>query len=230
LGLPARRLAEIAPHAAAPVESAWRTSQSLRKALADRIELLRWQPVRRLLGPLDAQVSSLAQRLGKDVALRVVGGDLSVPAEQIAPVLAVVPHMLRNALDHGIEPAGTRGDKSPQARLELGFRDAGDAWLLAVRDDGRGIDTERLRERALELGLIESGAQLSHEQLCALIFAPKLSTAHDVSDVSGRGEGMAAVAEAVASCAGSIAVRSKPGIGTTIEIRLPKHPAPSASA
>lgn len=200
----------------------------LRKSLVDRLELVRWQPVRRLLGPIDAQISSLAQRLGKDVALRVVGGDLSVPASQIAPVLAVVPHMLRNALDHGIEPAGTRGAKPAQAKLELGFRDAGDAWLLAVRDDGRGIDTDRLRERSIALGLVAPDASLTHEQLCALIFAPRLSTAHDVTDVSGRGEGMAAVAAAVASCAGKIAVRSTRGAGTTIEIRVPKLPVAAA--
>jgi signal transduction histidine kinase len=203
---------------------------ALRKHLADRLEMVRWQPFQRLLGPLEAQVTSLAQRLGKDVALRVVGGELSVPASQLAPVLAVVPHMLRNALDHGIEPAGTRGAKPAQAKLELGFRDAGDDWLLAVRDDGRGIDTDRLRARSIELGLVAPDATLTHDQLCALIFAPRLSSAQEVSEISGRGEGMAAVAAAVASCAGKIAVRSKPGAGTTIEIRLPKRPVDGAAA
>lgn len=198
---------------------------ALRKTLIERLEQVRWQPVGRLLGPLDEQISTLAHRLGKDVALRIVGGDLSVPTSQIAPVLAVVPHMLRNALDHGIEPAGTRGAKPPQATLELGFRDAGDAWLLAVRDDGRGIDTARLRERSVSLGLVAPDATLTDEQVCALIFSPRLSTAQEVTDVSGRGEGMAAVAAAVASCDGKIAVRSRRGAGTTIEIRLPKLPA-----
>jgi hypothetical protein len=79
--------------------------------------------------------------------------------------------MLRNALDHGIEARGARGDKPAQAAIELVFRDAGDAWQIAVRDDGRGIDVDQLKARVVGLGLIEPSATLSHDELCALIFA-----------------------------------------------------------
>lgn len=199
--------------------------EALRRALAARIDHIRWLPVRRLLGPLDTQIASLAERRGKDVTLRVVGSDVTVLPSRVGPVLAVLPHMLRNALDHGIEPRGARGDKPAQAAIELVFRDAGDAWQIAVRDDGRGIDVDQLKLRAVELGLVEPGATLSHDELCALIFAPKLSTAAEVSEISGRGEGMAAVADAVAQCNGTISVRSGHNAGTTIRIAIPKLPA-----
>jgi signal transduction histidine kinase len=198
---------------------------ALRRALGDRLELVRWLPVGQLLGPLDAQVESLAQRRGKDVTLRVVGSDVAVLPAQVAPVIAVLPHMLRNALDHGIEPRSARGDKPAQAAIELVFRDAGDAWQIAVRDDGRGIDVDRLKARAIELGLIEPAATPSLDQLYQLIFAPRLSTAEEVSEISGRGEGMAAVAAAVAQCRGTISVRSGHNAGTTIRIAIPKPPA-----
>jgi two-component system chemotaxis sensor kinase CheA len=203
---------------------------ALRRAMADRLELLRWQPAARLLGPLDVQVAGLAHRLGKDVALRVVGGEVSVLPSRVAPVIAVLPHMLRNALDHGIEPRGGRGDKPAQATLEVTFRDAGDAWQIVVQDDGRGIDLDRLHERAIELGIVERNERLSHDQLCALVFAPKLSTASEVSEISGRGEGLAAVADAVRKTAGTISIHSTRGAGTTISIDLPKAPQARAAA
>jgi HPt (histidine-containing phosphotransfer) domain-containing protein/C4-dicarboxylate-specific signal transduction histidine kinase len=202
---------------------------ALRQTMADRLDQLRWQPVERLLGPLGIQVSNLAERLGKEVDLQVVGDDISVLPSRIAPVLAVLPHMLRNAVDHGIEARGARGDKPAKAMLQVAIRDAGEAWQVSVRDDGRGIDLDRLHERAIEQGVVESATHLNHTQRCALIFAPRLSTAEGVSEVSGRGEGMAAVAEAVKRIDGKIAVRSKHGIGTTIVIEIPKIEAPAAA-
>jgi len=203
---------------------------TLRRTMSHRLDLLRWQPVSRLLGPIDEQVESLAARLGKDVTLRVSGGDVTVVPSQIAPVLAMLPHMLRNALDHGVEPRGARGDKPAQATLGLAFHDTGDAWQIEVSDDGRGIDVARLQERAVALGILQPGAQLSHEQLCTLILAPKLSTAEQVSEVSGRGEGMAAVADAVKRTGGTLSIRSDRGAGTTVSISLPKRTAARAAA
>ena len=125
---------------------------------------------------------------------------------------------------HGIEPRGARGDKPAQAAIELVFHDTGDAWQIAVRDDGRGIDTATLKARAIELGLVAASATPSHDELCALIFTPKLSTATEVTEISGRGEGMAAVADAVAQCNGTITVRTGRNAGTTIRIAIPKPP------
>ena len=199
---------------------------ALRHALAARLDLLRWQPAARLIGPLDTQVANLGQRLGKDVTLRVAGGDVSVLPAHVVPVLSVLPHLLRNAIDHGIEPRAARGDKPANSTLEIAFRDVGDAWQILVRDDGRGIDVDKLRDKAIAMGTLDPAATLSYEQLCTLIFAPKLSTADTVSEVSGRGEGMAAVADAMKQAHGKISVRSRRGIGTTIVMEVPK---PSAS-
>lgn len=201
-----------------------RDIDSLRGDLLRRLSELRWQPVGQLLGPLDVQVRALGERLGKSVALRVVGGDTEVLASRVQPVMAVLSHLLRNAVDHGIELIGRRGDKPAQATLELAFADTGDGWQIAVRDDGRGIDGDALRARAVELGVITADAALRYDQLCELIFARRLSTASEVSDVSGRGEGMAAVADAVRQVGGRIAVRSQPGVGTAIAIDIPKVP------
>jgi signal transduction histidine kinase len=195
---------------------------ALRRTMAQRLDLLRWQPAARLLGPLDAQVASLGLRLGKDVALRVAGGELRVLPGRMMPVLSVLPHLLRNAIDHGIEPQSARGDKPARSTIEVAFRDVGESWQVLVRDDGRGIDVDKLRDKAIALGLVDPGTALDHDQLCALIFTPKLSTADEVSAISGRGEGMAAVADAMKQADGRISVRSRRGGGTTIVMEVPK--------
>ncbi len=195
---------------------------SLRRTLGARLDRLRWLAASRLLGPLDTQVASLGQRLGKDVALRVRGGDMSVLPAGVMPIISVLPHLVRNAIDHGIEAREARGGKPAQSTLEIAFDDDDRAWRISVTDDGRGIDVERLRAKAIDRGVIAAHDQLSHDQLCALIFQPRLSTADEVSDVSGRGEGMAAVADAVKRLDGRITVTSSAGIGTKIVIEVPK--------
>jgi len=181
---------------------------SVRAALRDRLDRLRWQPAASLIGPLEVQATNVGQRLGKLAVLRVVGGDLAVPPEEIAPIIAVLPHLVRNAVDHGLEESGERGAKSPEGTLVLEFKDTGTEWQIVLTDDGRGIDVEKLRAKALALGILRPTDQPTHDELCALIFASKLSTADEVSEISGRGEGMAAVAHAVASIGAAIVVQS----------------------
>jgi signal transduction histidine kinase len=204
--------------------------ESLRRRLGARLDRLRWLAASRLLGPLDTQVTSLGQRLGKEVALRVQGGDVSVLPAGIMPIISVLPHLIRNAIDHGIEAPGGRGDKPARSMLEIAFDDDARSWRVSVTDDGRGIDVERLRVKAIERGVITAQEALTHEQLCALIFQPRLSTAEAVSDISGRGEGMAAVADAVKRIDGTIRVTSSAGAGTKIEIEVPKPRAQQAAA
>ena len=95
-------------------------------------------------------------------------------------------------------------------------------WRIEVTDDGRGIDVDKLRAKAIASGLLRADEVHSHAQLCMLIFAPKLSTADEVSDISGRGEGMAAVAEIVRKQGAALAITSERGVGTTITIDVPK--------
>ena len=142
---------------------------------------------------------------------------------RVTPLLAVLPHMLRNALDHGFEARGERGDKPEMGTLTLTFEEAPSAWTLTVSDDGRGINTEQLRQKAIERGLLRKDERLSEDQLAQLIFLPSLSTASEVTDISGRGEGMAAVAETIKNIGGQLSVRTALGKGTSLVIYLPKR-------
>jgi HPt (histidine-containing phosphotransfer) domain-containing protein len=195
----------------------------LRAQLRAQLVEMRWILVGSMLGPLATQVETLGERLGKSVTLRVVGGELRVPPSQLGPLIAVLPHMIRNSIDHGIEDWNARGDKPAESCLVLSFEDTGSSWKVTFVDDGRGIDVETLRERAVALGLLQPTDRPAHEALCALIFTPKITTATEVTEISGRGEGMASVADAAHRLGARIVVTSVRGTGTEISFDIPKH-------
>jgi two-component system chemotaxis sensor kinase CheA len=132
-------------------------------------------------------------------------------------------HLIRNSMDHGIEPAAVRAasGKRPTATIHLSARHSGASVLIGVADDGAGIDAEAVRNRAIEKGLVEAGAALSEAETFALIFQAGFSTAKTVTDVSGRGVGMDVVRQRVDSLRGSLDVASKAGEGTQVTLRLP---------
>jgi two-component system chemotaxis sensor kinase CheA len=132
-------------------------------------------------------------------------------------------HLIRNSMDHGIEPPALRAERGkPQtATIHLSARHSGASVLIAVLDDGGGINAEAVRSRAIERGLTSEGAPLSEQEIFAFIFQPGFSTAAQVTDVSGRGVGMDVVRQRVDSLRGSIDVASKAGEGTTVTLRLP---------
>jgi two-component system chemotaxis sensor kinase CheA len=132
-------------------------------------------------------------------------------------------HLIRNSIDHGIsspEDRAARG-KRPVAAIHLSARHSGASVLIGVSDDGNGIDAEAVRSRAVEKGLVPADAHLTEAETFALIFQPGFSTAKKVTDVSGRGVGMDVVRQRVDSLRGTIEVVSKPGVGTTVTLRLP---------
>jgi two-component system chemotaxis sensor kinase CheA len=126
-------------------------------------------------------------------------------------------------MDHGIETPEARraAGKPATATIHLSARHAGANVLIQVSDDGRGLDGEAVRARAIERGLIGPGAQLSESEICSLIMAPGFSTAREVTSVSGRGVGMDVVRRSVEALRGSIDIASKPGAGLTVTLRLP---------
>ena len=191
----------------------------LRDALRGRFARLRCPPIEQQLGPLTAQVQGWARELDRDVEVVVTGGELRLPAAVAQPVLTLLPPILRNAVEHGVEPRGERADKPARAPLTLTFAETGERWEISVADDGAGLDTRKLRSRATELGLLDRKADPRHDEVCALIFAPKLTT---VDGAPKRGAGLAAVAEAVRGLGGTARVSSEPGFGTTIHLELPK--------
>jgi two-component system chemotaxis sensor kinase CheA len=132
-------------------------------------------------------------------------------------------HLIRNSMDHGIEPPEIRAanGKRPMANVHLSARHSGASVLVGVSDDGRGIDADAVRKRGIEKGLLAADAEPSEAETFALIFQPGFSTAKTVTDVSGRGVGMDVVRQRVDSLRGSIDVASKPGQGTSVTLRLP---------
>ncbi|MFO0725947.1 MAG: ATP-binding protein [Myxococcota bacterium] len=179
-----------------------------------------------LLGPMDRLVEGLTVRLQKPVRWELVGGEVLVDPVQLRPVFRNLSHLVRNAIDHGIEPAGQRGDKPAEATLRLSIVRHHDGWTLRMHDDGRGVDVPTLVDRALEKGLISQSmaASMDREGQLALVFLDGLSAAESTTEISGRGVGMSAVRQAVELVGGEIHLLSEPGQGTEVAIHIPTRP------
>ncbi len=187
------------------------------------IEHITRRPARTLLGPIEEMIDSLAKRLEKFVDFEVKGADLAVDTRTLAPLFRNLIHVLRNAMDHGLEPPHLRGDKSETGKLKLSIEQAPHDLIISIEDDGRGIDTDKLTRRAIDQGLIsiEQADQLTPAERYELIFEDRFSTAISVSDISGRGVGLSAVKMAVEDMGGKILVSSQVGRGTSFRIIVP---------
>lgn len=198
---------------------------------ADRIfmdlqeEILRARMVP--LGPTFRQqvrtVRDAARAAGKLAYLEVHGEDVEVDATLVEEIRGPVTHMIRNAIDHGIESPQARAEagKDRHGRLTLKARHDSGAVVIELSDDGAGLDRERIAARALELGRVETGRPLSEPDLLRLIFEPGFSTAESVTELSGRGIGMDVVRRNVEAIRGTVDVRTQAGVGTTFTIRVP---------
>ncbi len=185
----------------------------------------RMVPIAQLFDRFPTQVREMARQLGKKVRLEVSGADTELDKVMINQLTDPLLHILRNSLDHGVE--------DPETRLARGKPETGDVVLRAyyhgshavieVRDDGKGIDTDRVLAKAVENGLVdaEKAPTLTRQEIFQLIFEPGLSTTATVSTVSGRGVGMDVVKTAISHVQGNIVVDSTPGQGTTIRMKLP---------
>ncbi len=177
-----------------------------------------------ILGPLDSYVSKLAERLEKSVDFRLSGGETMVDARLLRPVFQNLTHVLRNAVDHGVEELADRGGKAPRATIEIAMGETPDAWTLRIRDDGRGVDTNEIVRLAVANGVVspEQAAGLNEREKIDLVFAEGLSTARCTTDISGRGVGMSAVRAAVHDSGGQLTIESTKGEGTTVVVSIPK--------
>jgi two-component system chemotaxis sensor kinase CheA len=186
---------------------------------------LRERPANDFVEPIRAAVTRLSERLEKDVCFVVEGGNVAIDPVRLSPLLRTLPHLVRNAVDHGLEGAHERGAKPPRGTVALSFRDRGDAWEIALRDDGRGVDFARVLESALRRGLLtpEQAKGLSPDRALDVLSLEGFSTAEQVTDISGRGVGLSAVREAVETLGGTLALDSQPGRGSQFLIRIPKH-------
>ena len=168
-------------------------------------------------------VRDAAHELGKEIALVITGGDTELDKSVVEKLGDPLMHLVRNALDHGIEPAAVRAEhgKPPLGTVRLNaFHDSG-SIVIEVSDDGAGLPRERIRRKALERGLIDADAVLTEQEIINLIFEPGFSTAEQVTNISGRGVGMDVVRRNIQSLRGTVDVRTAEGAGSTFSIRLP---------
>ncbi|GLK89831.1 chemotaxis protein CheA [Pseudomonas turukhanskensis] len=168
-------------------------------------------------------VRDVSQQLGKDIRLDIRGADTELDKSVIDQLADPLTHLVRNAIDHGIENAEQRAaaGKPAQGLLRLNAYHESGMIVIEVSDDGHGLNTARIRDKAIARGLIDAQANLSEHDIQRLIFAAGFSTAEAVSDLSGRGVGMDVVRSAIDALRGSIDIDSVQGQGTTFRIRLP---------
>ena len=184
---------------------------------------MRMMPIGPLFQKNAKLVRDLARRHGKQVDLRIAGEstelDKTIAEELSDPLL----HMIRNALDHGIETPEERiaAGKNPVATLRLSAEHQAGQIVIAISDDGRGLDGDKILKKAVQKNLVAEGAQLSQAEIYQLIFAPGFSTAEKITDISGRGVGMDVVRKHVETLRGQIQIVSELGAGTTFFIHLP---------
>jgi two-component system chemotaxis sensor kinase CheA len=218
------RLAELAArHDDPEVAEVSEEIERLTSALRENSMNIRMTPIRGTFEKFRRLVHDLARDLGKDVELTMEGADTELDKTVIEQLGDPLMHLIRNSMDHGIESPDLRlaRGKRATAKLHLSARHSGATVLVAVSDDGGGINAEAVRQRAIDKGLVAADAQLTEAEIYSLIFQPGFSTAAQVTDVSGRGVGMDVVRQRVEALRGSIDVASKPGLGTSVTLRLP---------
>ncbi|HEX8573458.1 MAG TPA: chemotaxis protein CheA [Allosphingosinicella sp.] len=193
--------------------------------LRDAVTRTRMQRIDNLFAPLPRMVRDLAGRTGKQVALEIDGGDVEIDREMIEMIRDPLSHIVRNAIDHGIEsPADRiRAGKAESGCLRVCARQAGNQILLEISDDGRGIDGDKLVRRAVAGGVVTPGRaeRLTDSEKNALVFEPGLSTAAAVTDLSGRGVGMDVVRANIERIGGLVEVSSRAGQGVGLTLRVP---------
>ena len=193
--------------------------------LQNAVMKTRMQPIGRLFQKYPRIARDLARNLGKDVELVLVGEDTEIDKTMIEDLSDPIIHLIRNAVDHGVEDRAGRlaAGKPEKSNVRLEARQEGDHIVILVADDGRGMDAERLRCKAVAKGLIsdEEASTMDDRQSYNLIFHPGFSMAEKVSDVSGRGVGMDVVRTNIQKLNGTIDIRSQQGKGTTLIISLP---------
>jgi two-component system chemotaxis sensor kinase CheA len=197
--------------------------ERLTSSLRENSMNIRMLPIRGTFEKFRRLVHDLARDLGKNVELTIDGADTELDKTVIERLSDPLMHLIRNSMDHGIEPPEQRtaGGKRATATIHLSARHSGASVLIGVSDDGAGIDAARVRSKAIEKGIVAPDAELTEQETFALIFQPGFSTAKQVTDVSGRGVGMDVVRQSVESLRGTIDVASKPGQGTSVTLRLP---------
>lgn len=191
--------------------------------LRDTMMVLRMMPVASLFSRFRRLVHDLARETGKDIELVTEGENTEVDKTVIDRLADPLVHLVRNSIDHGLESPDDRtaAGKPAIGRVILSAHQTGSEVVISIKDDGRGIDRQKVRAKAEANGLIQPGAQLTDKELLQLIFQPGFSTAEKVTNLSGRGVGMDVVKKTIETLRGSIDVASEFGKGSDIALRIP---------
>ncbi|WP_292020708.1 chemotaxis protein CheA [Maritimibacter sp. UBA3975] len=206
-----------------PVSTGLEEFQQLTRDIQESVMMIRAQPVKSLFQRMSRIVREASAAIGKDVRLRTDGENTEVDKTVIERLADPLTHMIRNAVDHGLEANDVR-ERMGKAREGSVFLTAvhrSGRVVIEVADDGAGIDRDKVFRKAVEKDLIPADSQLSDGEIDNLLFLPGFSTADEVSNLSGRGVGMDVVRSAIQSLGGRISIQSEPGHGTTFSISLP---------
>ncbi|AOQ23014.1 Chemotaxis protein CheA [Moorella thermoacetica] len=217
LGLPVEMVREFKEYQSSLSRTSW--------GIQDVIMEMRLMPVGFVFERFRRLVRELGQELGKKVQFKVIGDEVTIDRNVAATIYEPLLHLVRNALDHGLErpEERIRSGKSEEGELLLKAERKGEHVVIAVKDDGAGIDTGVVKSKAVSRGLItqEQAERMGFNEALELIFAPGFSTKDEVSAVSGRGVGMDVVRETVERLGGKVMVSSELGVGTEIALELP---------
>ncbi len=197
-------------------------SRSVRD-LQDEIQAVRMVQVDTVFSRLRRVVRDYSVESNKEIRLRIEGGETELDKTVTDQLHGPLLHLIRNAMDHGIESSEERRQaaKDPAGTIWLRAFHRGGHVMVEVQDDGKGMDVQRIRQKGLDRGLIEESEELSDQQLLQLVFRPGFTTTDEVTDVSGRGVGMDSVKRDIEALLGTIDILSEPGRGTTLRMRLP---------
>jgi two-component system chemotaxis sensor kinase CheA len=199
------------------------TLTSLVEAVRERALELRMVKIGATFKRFQRVVHDVSRELGKDIALSLSGEEAELDKTLVEKIGDPLLHLVRNAMDHGIEPSEVRKarGKPPRGTVALNaYHDSG-SIVIQVSDDGGGLKRDKILAKAQERGLVEPGRALSDTEIYGMIFEPGFSTAEQVTNLSGRGVGMDVVKRNIAALRGTVSVDSKEGVGTTVTVRLP---------
>jgi two-component system chemotaxis sensor kinase CheA len=197
-------------------------SRTLRE-LQDQAMTIRMVPIGSAFDPLQRLIRDYCHDVGKRVRLTIVGHETEVDKKIAEQISGPLKHLIRNSLDHGIELPDEREAKGklPEGTISLSAYHQAGLIVIEVRDDGRGIDIERVIQTARQKNIIDGSKELTEREALELIFAPALSTAQTLTEVSGRGVGMDVVKRDIEALRGSVDIATQPGYSTTITVRIP---------
>ncbi|MCL5954312.1 MAG: chemotaxis protein CheA [Nitrospirae bacterium] len=185
----------------------------------------RMQPIKKVLGKFPRMVRDLSRKMGKSIRLELVGEETELDKSVIEEIGDPLVHIIRNSIDHGIELPDDRVShgKDPEGVVRISAYQEGNSIVIEINDDGRGIDVEKVKRKAVERGIIteEDSRRMTDAEAVNIIFLPGFSTADKVTDVSGRGVGMDVVRTNISKINGSVEVTTQKGSGSTFTIRLP---------